>query len=97
MNWLEAFFPYRSHLEREIEYLRAQLAQQQRRRDELEAVLAEIAKPRPTVKFKPELDGKWTKVERRPLGWDDYRANQRAQSSQVQSEEKGEQNARSNG
>lgn len=96
MKWLEMLFPYRTHLEAEIEYLHQQLAQHQRRRDELEAVLVDIAKPQPKVQFERQKDGKLVKVQ--PRGWDAFRAYQRSQTSQVQSEDLKEgQDARSDG
>lgn len=81
MNWLAQFasflFPLRTHLIDEIEYLRGQVAQKQRRIDELQDALAEIAKPAPKVQFERKPDGKLVPVQ--PRGWDAWRAAKRAE------------------
>jgi len=70
-------FPYRAHLEREIVWLKEQLAQKQRRVDELQEALIESAKrPAMKIQYKQEPDGKLTPVQ--PRGWDEYRAWRRA-------------------
>lgn len=71
LAWL---FPYRSHLEAEIEYLRAQCAQKDRRIHELQEALAEIAKPAPKVYLQPETR---TKIRVQPKGWDAFRADRK--------------------
>lgn len=75
MNWL---FPYRAHLEAEIVYLHEQLAREQRRRDELEVLLAEIAKPPAKVLFQQKPDGKLIPIQ--PRGWDAFRNAKRQQA-----------------
>lgn len=73
MNWLktilDALFPLRRHLFEEVDYLRAQLAQKQRRIDELQDAL--LAKP---GVYRAESVPRGTKtVEPKPLGWDAFR------------------------
>lgn len=70
VRWL---FPYRTHLEDEIEFLRAQLAQQARRYDELQAMLLQ-PKPAATAPRAPAPI-----VMPKPMGWDAYRASRRAE------------------
>lgn len=74
MNWL---FPYRTHLLAEIDYLKAQLAQAQRRADILQEALVKAAeKPAMRVQYKQDKEtGKITPVQ--PRGWEEYRASQR--------------------
>ena len=95
MKWLEFLFPYRSHLESEVEYLRTQLAQSQRERRELEALIADLAKPAPKVQYESKPDGKLIPVQ--PRGWDAYRDKRRSETSQVQSADKENKDARSDG
>jgi len=69
--WL---FPYRTHLELEVEYLRAQVAQKQRRVDEFQEMFAKISlravqpRERGAAPVAPEV---------KPKGWDEYRARRR--------------------
>lgn len=76
MSWLRqllgALFPYRRHLEEEINYLRGQVAQKQRRIDELQEALIEHQKLAPKL-----LKERLTPIRTQPLGWDAYRENQR--------------------
>jgi hypothetical protein len=86
MTWLKTLIdtlcPCRSHLEREVEYLRAQLAQRQRRVDELQESLIEsliesknppLRGPRPEP---PPL------LQTKPVGWEAFRASRKAAASQ---------------
>jgi len=79
MNWLRdlllVLFPYRSHLEQEIEYLRQQLSQKQRRVDELQEKLVELLKPPAKIQFERKPDGKLVPIQ--PRGWDAVRAMRR--------------------
>ena len=68
---------YRTHLEREVEYLRGQLAQRQRRVDELQDVLAVIATPRPVA---PKSTVNVTIPAGKPRGWEQYRAVRKAEA-----------------
>lgn len=75
LDELKAFlFPYRTHLEREIEYLKSQVAQHQRRID----VLTE----RPPLKDVLAKDLMRPAVPRTnrptPIGWEATRAQERA-------------------
>ncbi len=63
---------YRLHLEAEVEYLKQQLAQKQRRCDELQDVLVELKKPSMKIQYVQKPDGKMIPVQ--PRGWDAYRA-----------------------
>jgi len=47
-------FPYRTHLEAEVEYLRSQLAQRQRRVDELQEAMVVVAVPPPKTPREPK-------------------------------------------
>lgn len=73
LTWL---FPYRAHLEAEIDYLRAQLAQKQRRIDALQESLIEISKPAPRVYL--SKDDPKIQVRVQPKGWDAVRADRKA-------------------
>lgn len=73
-------FPYRAHLESEIEYLRTQLAQRDRRLVELENRLIE-AKPGIPVFREPK-----PVPINKPRGWEEYR-RQRGQRSEEAGEE----------
>jgi len=68
-------FGFRKHLEDEIEYLRGQLAQKQRRVDELQEALVAVAKPAPRVVFEKKPDGKLVKVQ--PKGWEEVKSYKR--------------------
>ena len=72
-EFVDMMFPYRTHLEREIDYLKAQLAQERRRVD----VLQEQLKPQP----KPVTAGEMVRHVLRgtiiPKGWDATRAEDR--------------------
>jgi DNA-directed RNA polymerase subunit F len=77
-------FGYRKHLEEEVDYLRSQLAQKQRRIDELQEKLLEIAKPvvKPIQERKPA-----EKVRPiQPRGWDEVRAHRRANPAPEESD-----------
>lgn len=65
-------FPYRTHLEAEIVWLQEQLAQKQRRCDELQEALIGIKQPSMKIQYKRKPDGKL--VPTQPRGWDSYRA-----------------------
>jgi hypothetical protein len=81
-------FPYRAHLEAEIDWLKAQLAQKQRRMDELQDALIEIKKPSLKIQYERKPDGQMIPVQ--PRGWDAYRAFRRAHPEEP---EEGEQHA----
>jgi hypothetical protein len=69
---LSAFlFPYRTHLEQEIVYLKEQLAQSQRRGDTLQYELTSMKKTTVLVRSKTDV----TPVV--PKGWDATRAYER--------------------
>jgi hypothetical protein len=73
MNWL---FAYRAHLNAEIDYLKDQLAQRQRRIDELQESLIQIAqKPTMKVQYRQAPDGKLTPIQ--PRGWEELRKQRR--------------------
>ena len=74
-------FPLRTHLESEIEYLRSQLAQKQRRIDELQDALVVVATPAPKVQFEREPSGKLIPVQ--PRGWDAWRAARRSEEAKA--------------
>jgi hypothetical protein len=59
-------FPFRAHLEREIDFLKAQLAQERRRVDQLQAGL--IDAKRPTVQMVRPIVSNVAKPV--PKGWD---------------------------
>ena len=68
----------RLRLEAEIEWLKEQLAQRQRRIDELQESLISIAnKPSMKVQYTQKPDGKLVPVQ--PRGWDALRAARRAE------------------
>lgn len=75
MEWLKQLirilFPFRTHLLEEIDMLRAQLAQRNRRIDELQESLLLIVKPAPPRPI-PTLR---TPVNVKPVGWDSVRAS----------------------
>lgn len=82
MNWLRDLlgivFPYRAHLEAEIAYLRAQVAQQQRRADQLQELLQknlEIQAKPAKIQMRQEANGKVFPVQ--PKGWDAVRTMRR--------------------
>lgn len=71
-EFVAAIFPYRTHLEREIDYLKAQLAQERRRVDVLtdklkQPTIQRIAVPIERAPTKPFV----------PKGWDATRAEER--------------------
>lgn len=73
-------FPYRAHLEEEVDYLRAQLAQRQRRVDELQEALIESKTP----------PAKTPRSEPRPLppvkprGWEEFRRSHKDDDAETQ-------------
>ena len=73
LSWL---FPYRTHLEEEIEYLKSQLAQRDRQIHALQDILANRLKPVVEARVPKEAGGKIPSVT--PKGWDAYRAARRA-------------------
>ena len=75
MNWLALIFPYRTHLEAEIVWLQDQLAQKQRRCDELQEALIGAKAPAPRVQYERKQDGKL--VPSQPRGWDAVRMARR--------------------
>ena len=75
MSWLSAIFPYRTHLEAEICWLQDQLAQKQRRCDELQEALVQIKQPSMKIQYERKPDGELKPVQ--PRGWESYRAFRR--------------------
>jgi hypothetical protein len=74
VKWIEYLFPYRTHLEREVEYLRAQVAQQRRRLDEIEGGMLELM--RGLGRKEPRREpAKPIAIKAR--GWEAYKAQQR--------------------
>lgn len=80
-RFLSALFPYRVHLEREVEYLRGQLAQKERRIDEM----LEAMKPAPVAPRAPREAAK--PLAPAVLGWDAYRLNKRNQPAEQEKKE----------
>ena len=76
MNVLAAIFPYRTHLEQEIVWLQDQLAQKQRRIDEMQEKLLDLPRAVPKVQYERKPDGKLVPVQ--PRGWEAFRAARRA-------------------
>lgn len=68
----EAIFPMRTHMQQEITFLKAQLAYQQRRGDELTARLMQIATPQAKA---PREVPPMPKIV--ATSWDSYRAAKR--------------------
>lgn len=76
MKWITTLFPYRTHLEEEVVYLKGQLAQKQRRIDELQEQLVGLLKPAPkTPRSVPPVPAIVAK------GWDGYRASKRGEAN----------------
>ena len=75
MNWLALIFPYRTHLEAEICWLQNQLAQKQRRCDELQEALCLIKQPSMKIQYERKPDGELKPVQ--PRGWDAVRMARR--------------------
>jgi hypothetical protein len=71
---LAALFPYRAHLEAEIEYLREQVAQKQRRIDILLDAVVKAAAPKAVIPREPPAPIKSVQ----PRGWDEVRAARKA-------------------
>lgn len=87
MKWIEYLFPYRTHLEREVEYLRAQVAQQRRRLDEVENAMLEVI--RELGKKEPRKDVAKPVVTIKARGWEAYRAQAKKEmeeSNEIQGE-----------
>ncbi|MFP5230785.1 MAG: hypothetical protein ACLGXA_24475 [Acidobacteriota bacterium] len=77
MPWLNTFiaalFPYRTHLEAEVAYLKGQLAQRQRRVDELqEALIAAKAPMPPQPRSEPAAPS-----PAKPRGWNAWRESRK--------------------
>jgi hypothetical protein len=73
---LAILFPARTHLYEEIDYLRAQVAQKQRRIDELQDEIIELKRPEPKVVATQAPDGKVT-IPAQPRGIEAFKANRR--------------------
>jgi hypothetical protein len=71
-GWKTVLFPYRSHLEEEIVYLRGQMAQRDRRLQVLEDALTEITRPQPKA---PKEAPQTAVFSQR--GWDGYRTKRK--------------------
>ena len=74
--WAWPWERHRIHLEEEIDYLRAQLSQKQRRNDELQEALIGIAKPKPAIQREVKADAKPVAIQ--PRGIEAFRAQRRA-------------------
>ena len=83
MKIRDLLFPYRSHLETEVEWLKHQLAQEKRRVD---ALTERISPTSPTASpaILPALTNTKprTNVRPQPIGWDAYREFQRQQEQE---------------
>ena len=79
-------FPYRTHLESEVEYLRDQLAQEKRRCVELQNAILDLKQPSPKVYLSSATDKPPVKVTIQPKGWDAYRAAKRQENQDAESE-----------
>jgi hypothetical protein len=79
-QFISILFPVRTHIYEEIDYLRAQLAQKQRRIDELQEALIELKRPTPKVQLEQKPDGKMVPIQ--PRGIEAYRAARRANPPQ---------------
>jgi hypothetical protein len=92
VNWLDQvlkfLLPYRTHLEREVEYLRAQVAQQRRRLDEVENAMLEVI--RELGKKEPRKDVAKPVVTIKARGWEAYRAQVKQQNLEEEDEIQGE-------
>jgi hypothetical protein len=81
-DWL---FPYRAHLNAEIAWLKEQLAQRQRRIDELQESPIEVAsRPSMKVQYERKPDGKLALVQ--PRGWEEYRRQRRENPEEPEQE-----------
>lgn len=69
-------FPYRTHLEAEVLYLRSQLARAGRRIEELEQRLNPVAKPHRVAPKLPEL--------KQPIDWKSFKDMNRQDVEQVE-------------
>jgi hypothetical protein len=74
--WVWPWERHRIHLEEELDYLRAQLSQKQRRNDELQEALIGIAKPKPAIQREVKPDAKSVPIQ--PRGIEAFRAQRRA-------------------
>lgn len=69
-------FPYCTHLEAEVEYLKGQLAQKQRRIDEMQDAINKAALKPATVRLQPAPPHAVP-----PKGWDAYRVSKRGETN----------------
>lgn len=67
-EFIAAVFPFRAHLEAEIDYLKAQLAQERRRSDELRQALVEVKMPKLVLRDVPRPT-----ANPKPQGWEAFR------------------------
>lgn len=67
-------FPYRTHLEAEVLYLRSQLARADRRIEELEQRLNPVAKPHRVAPKLPEL--------KQPIDWKSFKDMNRQETNE---------------
>lgn len=74
---LRLIFPYRTHLEQEVEYLKAQLAQNQRRVDEMRELVSNWASKIAEKKPREPLIEPMNPVK--PTGFGEYKQKLRSQ------------------
>ena len=80
-SFIAAIFPYRTHLEAEVEYLRAQLSQRQRRIDELIDAINKVALRPKEVKVPPPAP-----LPTKPKDWNSFRRiNAQKESDETES------------
>ena len=78
-QFFDVLFPYRKLIREELDYLRAQLSQKQRRVDELQEALIEIAKPKPIAARAPEP----VKPHAMTRGWEALRRKMTAERGDI--------------
>jgi len=76
MKLRDLLFPYRSHLEQEVEWLKHQLAQEKRRSDALMERLSPTSTTA-TPAIPPATVRPRVSIKTQPLGWDAYREQKR--------------------
>jgi hypothetical protein len=81
-------FPYRAHLEAEIVWFQEQLAQKQRRIDELQEALIGLKQPSMKIQYVQKPDGALAPVTQ-PRGWDALRIARRANPPEPEPEIEG--------
>jgi hypothetical protein len=77
-EFMAILLPYRAHLEDEVDYLRGQVAQKQRRIDEMQATINTFTLG--LVKKTAERREPVSIPNNKPRGWDDYRRTRKHDS-----------------